>query len=69
MNTTKAVTIITDLAYEKNMGILETVQYMKNNIRSLSEEQQDAFFRFYYEAEQMFAPVHHEYQTYNEHSE
>jgi len=38
MNTTKAVTIITDLAYEKNMGILETVQYMKNNIRSLSEE-------------------------------
>jgi len=69
MDTTKAVTIITDLAYEKNMGILETVQYMNDNLPILSEEQQDAFFRFYFEAGQMFAPVHNEYQTYSEHSE
>ena len=69
MDTTKAVTIITDLAYEKNMGILETVQYMNDNLPILSEEQQDAFFRFYFEAGQMFAPAYGEYQTHNEHSE
>ena len=68
MNTTKAVTIITDLAYQKDMGILETVQYMKNNLRNLNEEQQDAFFRFYYEAEQMFAPSYDGYQTHSEYS-
>ena len=51
------------------MGILETVQYMNDNLPILSEEQQDAFFRFYFEAGQMFAPVHNEYQTYSEHSE
>ena len=69
MNLQRATDLIWDLAYEKNIGILEAVHYMKENLQNLSEWERDAFYCFYYEASEMFAPVQNEYQTYSEHSE
>jgi hypothetical protein len=69
MTLQQATNLVADRAYEKNMGILEYLMHLQQNINTLSENEKDAYYTVMYAAYDMFEPVYNEYQTYSQHSE
>jgi len=69
MTTKQATNFVADRAYEKNMGILEYLMYLQQNLVTLSTEEKDAYYTVMSAGYSMFEPVYNEYQTYSQHSE
>ena len=69
MTLKQATNFVADRAYEKNMGILEYLMYLQQNLNTLSAEEKDAYYTVMSAGYDMFKPVYNEYQTYSEHSE
>jgi hypothetical protein len=69
MTLKQATSFVADRAYENNVGILEYLTYLQQNINTLSVDEKNAYYTVMYAAHDMFEPVQNEYQTYSQHSE
>lgn len=69
MTLQKATSFVADRAYENDMGILEYLTYLQQNLDTLNVEEKDAYYTVMYAGYNMFEPVYSEYQTYSQHSE
>jgi hypothetical protein len=69
MTLKQATNFVADRAYENNVGILEYLTHLQQNLNTLSVEEKDAYYTVMYAGYNMFEPVYSEYQTYSQHSE